>query len=92
MVIVDTIGYVGGALLSVQLFPQIHKVIQTKSSNDLSFQSLRLNIMGLLCMTIYGLLNNDTPLYIPAIISLSNTIILFGSAWYYHEKTETVVI
>ena len=91
MVIVDTIGYTGGALLSVQLFPQIYKVIQTKSSKDLSFQFLGLNIMGLLCMTTYGLLNNDTPLYAPAMISLTNTIILFGCAWYYYEKTETVL-
>ena len=65
MITVDTIGYVGGALLSVQLFPQIHKVIRTKSSKDLSFQFLGLNIMGLLCMTIYGLLNNDTPFTLP---------------------------
>lgn len=91
MIIVDTIGYVGGALLAVQLFPQIYKVIRTKSSKDLSFPFLGLNITGLLCMTMYGLLNNDIPLYAPAIISLVNTILLFGCAWYYHEKTEIVL-
>jgi uncharacterized protein with PQ loop repeat len=86
----DTFGYIGGVLLSIQLFPQIYKVIQTKSSNDLSFQFMGLNIMGLGCMSVYGILNNDTPLYVPAMISLTNTIVLFGCAWYF-QSNRTII-
>ena len=88
---IDTIGYIGGALLSVQLFPQIFKVIKRKSSKDLSFPFMGLNIAGLSCMSVYGISNNDTPLYFPAMFSLLNTIILFCCARYYHERSDTTI-
>jgi MtN3 and saliva related transmembrane protein len=81
--IIDGIGYMGGFLLSIQLFPQIYKVLNTKSAKDLSFHFMTLNVLGLSCMTTYGILNNDYPLFIPTSISLINTVTLIACSWYY---------
>lgn len=83
IMIVDGFGYMGGFLLSIQLFPQIYKVLKTKCAKDLSFHFMGLNMLGLSCMTTYGVLNNDYPLFIPTSISLINTGILMICTWYY---------
>ena len=75
-VIINGIGFIGGAILSVQLIPQIYKAYKTKSTNDISIFCLFMNIIGLSLMTTYGICNNDMPLYLPTSISLINSWIL----------------
>jgi MtN3 and saliva related transmembrane protein len=69
-------GYFGGLLLSVQMIPQIIKVGRTMSAKDLSYVYLMLNLVGLQSMAIYGIIENDKPLYIPAGVSGMNTVML----------------
>ena len=70
------LGFFGGIILSVQMFPQIYKILNTKSTKDISTSCLILNIVGLACMTGYGVVRNDLPLYVPSSISLCNTMIV----------------
>lgn len=70
------LGYVGGCLLGAQLIPQIWKCIKTKSCNDISRSFLVMNIIGLLCMFIYGYMNDDPPIYVPTLVSGINSAIL----------------
>jgi uncharacterized protein with PQ loop repeat len=79
----DIIGYVGGILLAIQLIPQILKVIISNSTKDLSIVFLSLNTIGLVCMGLFGLSQNNKPVYIPVAISLINTIILLLLKIYY---------
>ena len=67
---VDILGYVGGCVLSIQTIPQIIKSIQNNSSKDLSYLFLCINIFGLMLMTMYGILKEAPPLYIPTICSM----------------------
>lgn len=85
MPVKDIIGYVGGALLGIQLIPQIFKACKTNSTQDLSFNFMFLNVFGLSCMTVYGLLNADMPLYIPAMFSIVNTLILICLKIYFEN-------
>lgn len=75
-IIINAFGYFGGILLTVQLFPQIYKVIKTKSSSDISPSFLYMNIIGLASMTLYGLYHNARPVFISSGLSLINTSIL----------------
>jgi len=70
------LGFFGGIILSIQMFPQIYKILNTKSTKDISTSFLILNIVGLACMTGYGVVRNDLPLYVPTSISLCNTMIV----------------
>ena len=88
----DILGYIGGGILSFQLIPQIYKVQKRKSSSDLSFFFLFLNIIGLGLMCTYGFLNQEKPLYITTGISLINTIVLSFLKLYYDRQYSSTSI
>ena len=77
------IAYSGGTILGLQMIPQIIRVYMTKSSSDISYVFLFLNILGLVCMAIYGISNDDKPIYIPILFSITNTICLVSLKIYY---------
>lgn len=82
----NLIAYFGGTILGLQMIPQIIKVYKTKSSADLSYAFLSLNIIGLLCMATYGISNDDKPIYIPVLFSIINTICLLNLKIYYESN------
>lgn len=88
----DTLGYIGGILLAIQFIPQITKVIKTKSTQDLSLLFMFTNTAGLICMLMFGILENNKPLYIPVSISLVNTIILIMLKFFFDTKSKNVKI
>tara|TARA_Y100000389_G_scaffold134961_2_gene132490 strand:- start:4063 stop:4350 length:288 start_codon:yes stop_codon:yes gene_type:complete len=81
----EYLAYVGGCLLGIQLFPQIYKVLITKSVNDISIPYLIMNIMGLSCIVSYAIVNKDPPIYIPASISTCNTTFLLMLVLHYKQ-------
>jgi len=84
--LLNIIAYFGGTILGLQMIPQIIKVYKTKSSTDLSYAFLSLNIIGLLCMATYGISNGYKPIYIPILFSITNTICLLYLKIYYESK------
>ena len=88
MIYIDVIGYVGGFVLGVQLLPQLYKTYKTKSGDDISTFFLLLNLFGLSCMCVYGILQNDLPLIIPAISSIVNTLVLLIMKIMYAKKND----
>ena len=76
-------GYLGGIFLSLQLYPQIYKVIKQKNADNLSLGFMICNLLGLLCMGIYGFSNNDITLLVSISISFTNTCILVILKLYY---------
>ena len=70
------LGYFGCVVLSLQMIPQILRVIKTKSAGDLSYVYLTLNIIGLQSVAIYGILESERQLYMYAGVSGMNTVIL----------------
>lgn len=90
----EYVGYVGGTLLGIQLFPQIRKAVYTESTKDISRTYLFLNIIGLGCIVSYAVSRGDMPIYIPASMSLCNSFLLFGLTQHYtyKERNAPVVI
>jgi len=86
----EVLGYSGGIILSVQMIPQILKIVKTKSTKDISTSFLILNISGLSLMTSYGIIRNDSPLYIPTSISLFMTIIVLILKIIYHKSQPNI--
>jgi uncharacterized protein with PQ loop repeat len=90
----EYVGYVGGTLLGIQMFPQIRKAIATESTKDISRTYLFLNMIGLGCIVSYAVSRGDMPIYIPASVSLCNSFFLFGLVQHYayKERNAPVVI
>ncbi len=87
----EYVAYVGGALLGVQLMPQIRKVLVTQSVNDISISYLILNIIGLSCIVSYAIYKHDPPIYIPASISATNTSLLLGLVLYFRYRNKVIL-
>ena len=84
----DSIGYIGGTLLGVQLIPQIWKTYCCKSAKEISYIFLCLNLSGLLCMSAYGVYDNNQPLYVPTFTSFVLTSVLLMQKVYYQGLSE----
>jgi uncharacterized protein with PQ loop repeat len=82
----SAIAYVGGAVLGIQMWPQIYKIFVSKSTNDISLCYLLLNSFGLLCMVTYGFLTTQPPLYIPTTICLINSCIMVMLKLFYDKN------
>jgi uncharacterized protein with PQ loop repeat len=79
----DSFAYVGGGILSIQMIPQIHKIVTSKSAQDLSFSFMGMNVLGLMFMLIYAINNSDRPLYITISLSIFNTCVSIFLKYYY---------
>ena len=88
----EYVGYVGGTLLGVQLFPQIKKAIATESTKDISRTYLFLNMVGLGCIVSYAVSRSDMPIYIPASVSLCNSMVLYALIQYYAYKEQNAPV
>ena len=86
----EILGYVGGGLLSFQLIPQIIRVYRHRDATQLSLLFMMSNWFGLGCMTAYGFINSDPPIYVPTSISLFNTsVLIFQKCFYDYSKHNT---
>lgn len=79
----DALGYAGGGILAVQMWPQIYKTAQVGDASQISWSMLACNVVGLGCMAAYGLLTADTPVFSTASISLVNSLALLGLKYRY---------
>ena len=79
----EAIGYIGGTLLGIQLFPQVVKTWRSQSVEDISLEFLILNFVGLGFMFTYGMLKEDPPLYIPTSVSfvLTGALVTMKTLW-----------
>ena len=79
----DALGYAGGGILAVQMWPQIYKTARVGDASQISWSMLACNVVGLGCMAAYGLLTADTPIFSTASISLVNSLALLGLKYRY---------
>ena len=69
--IVDYIGYIGSILISITFIPQIVHTYKIKDSSGISKPFIFINMIGTVCMLIYGVYENLVP------VIISNSLILF---------------
>lgn len=74
---VEMLGFLGGALVTISLLPQVIKSFRTKSTKDISIVYTLVLMTGLALWISYAILNNIVPLLIFASIELLITLSLF---------------
>ena len=67
----DIVGYIGGVLLIVTLFPQIYHTYTTKKTDDLSLVFLIMEVVTCIFLFTYGILIEEKPLII------TNSVVFF---------------
>ena len=72
----DYMGFIGGLLVSVALFPQIIKAWTTKSTKDISILWNLILAIGLFLWIIYGIANMLMPIIIFTTIEMLLTVSL----------------
>lgn len=88
----DFFGYIGGIILSIQLIPQVLKILKTQSTKDLSLTFLLINLLGLLCTYVYGIVENIKPLFYPLSFSIPVTILIIALKLYHDRKSTSTTI
>lgn len=81
----DAIGYTAILVASSSLIPQIYQMIKTKRVKDLNVIFLFLMLIADILYFIYGILDNNTMLFISTIPPAISHIIVI-SLWYYYKK------
>ncbi|KAG1689775.1 hypothetical protein DVH05_001980 [Phytophthora capsici] len=79
----DTLGLVGSFLVSAALVPQILKVYRSKSAKDISKSFQSVFVVGISCITVYGMGEGLWPIWIPSTLELLGGIILLAMKHYY---------
>ncbi len=73
----ELLGFLGGALVTVSLLPQVIKSFRTKSTKDISIVYTLILMTGLALWISYAVLSHIVPLFIFASIELAITTGLF---------------
>ncbi|MEI6728723.1 MAG: SemiSWEET family transporter [bacterium] len=68
----EIVGFLAGVFVATSSLPQIIKSWKTKSTKDLSFGLMGLNLIGQILWTVYGVLVGS-----PALIVMSSVTIVF---------------
>ena len=87
----ELLGFCGTGILSVQLCPQIHKVIKTRSAKDISYTMMGANITGVTAVIIYSIGKGSPELYLPLLLSVTNSIILLSLKTYFQRTEESFI-
>lgn len=55
MISPETIGFIGGGIITASLIPQVHRVFKLKSAHDISLPFTLMLLIGLIFWINYGL-------------------------------------
>lgn len=67
---INILGSVAGILTTIAFFPQVFKVITTKSTHDISLFMFLIMAIGIFLWFLYGLFINALPVILANFISL----------------------
>ena len=73
---IDLVGYVAAMLTTAAFVPQVVRVWQSKSTTDLSMQTLISFIAGVSMWLIYGLLVTSAPIIVANAVTLVLNLII----------------
>ena len=85
---IDLFGLLAALLTTIAFLPQLYKIWQTKSADDVSLIMLILFLIGLICWIIYGLKINSIPILVANVITfIFNSSILILKITYNKDNT-----
>lgn len=83
----EYLGFLGGALITLSIIPQIIRVLKLKSAHEISIPFTLLLLFGGVCWLIYGISLNLLPLKVWNTISIALLIVLLYAKLKYVGKT-----
>lgn len=78
MQLIDSLGLIAGTCTTLAFLPQLFKVWQSKSAEDLSWGMLIVFSLGLLLWLIYGLFINALPVILSNLITLILNLVILS--------------
>lgn len=76
MISPETLGFIGGGIITGSLIPQVHRVFKLKSAHDISLLFNIMLLIGLIFWVNYGLAFNLAPIILWNSISLGLAVLL----------------
>ena len=73
---INVLGSIAGVLTTIAFFPQVFKVITTKSTHDISLFMFLIMALGIFLWFLYGLFINALPVILANFISLFLAMII----------------
>ncbi len=67
---IEIIGYLAAFLTTAAFLPQVYKVMQTKSTEDLSLVTFSMLFVGVILWVIYGFILNELPIIIANLVMI----------------------
>jgi uncharacterized protein with PQ loop repeat len=88
---INIFGYIGSFLISINLIPQIIRTIQKKTSKNMSYITLGINLLACFFMITYGYKKNLNPIIISNIVICicSITLICLKKYYFIMEKNQS---
>ena len=78
--IIDTLGFIGTAILGITMLPQVYKTFKEKKVNDISLSYLVLQWIANILFLVYGYFIESLP------VVISNGIVLICSSSLIYAK------
>ena len=86
ILMVDIIGYIGGAITASIMIPQVIKTYKSKKTENISNKFLLLQLLASILNFLYGLLGNLLPIIIVSPIIGLLTILMMIAKYIYRPK------
>jgi uncharacterized protein with PQ loop repeat len=81
-------GWLGGILNSFHVLPQMMKIHNTKSVDDLSINSICIKILASVLYTIHGFVIWDLPLFVMTLLILAQYFTIFLQYKWYNNAVK----
>lgn len=85
-VTLEIIGYIAGFLTTVCMFPQLIKILLSRSAKDVSLLTFIVLICGELLWIVYGSYADDLRIIIPNVVSCILSIWIFIATMIYNKN------
>tara|TARA_B100000530_G_scaffold309475_1_gene235298 strand:+ start:228 stop:548 length:321 start_codon:yes stop_codon:yes gene_type:complete len=87
--IFEIIGYTGGIILASNAWPQIYKIYEKRSADDLSYHALFLYLTGISMLMIYNIHIDKPALYLPGTVETINVLLLITMKYLYTRQASS---
>ena len=77
------LGYAAGVITTISFFPQLLRLVKTKSGKDISLLMMLLFSTGVCAWFVYGVLTSSLPVMIANAVTLLIAIGIIGLKLYY---------
>ena len=88
MILGDTVGLIGGALISISFVPQLMRIIKLKSAHEISALFTSIMLIGCILWTYYGFRFNLIPVMVFSVLNTTQVALLLILKLIYERRAE----